>query len=190
MFMANEPAIAPVAEMDGKIHLIRGQRVMLDSDLAAVYGVTTKRLNEQLKRNFDRFPADFAFRLTLEEVQAMRSQIATASKRNTRYRPWAFTEHGAIMLAAVLNSPRAVEMSVFVVRAFVQMREVLASNRQLAAKLDALEKRVGGHDQVIANLVAAIRQLLEAAGDEKPKREIGFHIREQAPPYRVSRTRS
>jgi hypothetical protein len=200
MFMANEPAIAPVAEMDGKIHLIRGQRVMLDSDLAAIYGVTTKRLNEQLKRNLDRFPADFAFRLTLEEVQAMRSQIATASdvrsqnvtasKRNTRYRPWAFTEHGAIMLAAVLNSPRAVEMSVFVVRAFVQMREVLASNRQLAAKLDELEKRVGGHDQVIANLVAAIRQLLEAAGDEKPKREIGFHIREQAPPYRISRTRS
>ena len=117
----------------------------------------------------------------------MRSHFATSSYGGRRYRPFAFTEHGAIMLASVLNSERAVEMSVFVVRAFVQMREVLMGNRQLAAKLAELEKRVGGHDEVIADLITAIRKLLEAPPEEKPKREIGFHMRETSPPYRIPR---
>jgi hypothetical protein len=184
MYMANEPAMTPMEGIDTKIHLIRGQRVMLDSDLAAVYGVPTKRLNEQIKRNLGRFPEDFAFQLSSEELENMRSQIATASRRNIRYRPWAFTEHGAIMLASILNSGRAVEMSVFVVRAFVRMRELVLGNRQLAAKLDELESRVGAHDEAIAELVTAIRQLLEPPADQ-PRREIGFHIKEVAPRYRV-----
>jgi hypothetical protein len=191
MFMANESAVAPVEEMDSKIHLIRGRRVMVDSDLAAIYGARTAVLNQALKRNLKRFPADFAFQLSRDEFDALMSQIVISKKGRggRRKLPWVFTEHGAIMLASVLNSARAVDMSVFVVRAFVQMREVLGSNRQLAAKLNELETRVGGHDQVIARLVAAIRQLLEAPGDEKPKREIGFHMREIAPRYRISRRR-
>jgi hypothetical protein len=189
MFMANESAMTPVAEVDSKIHHIRGQRVMLDSDLALIYGVTTKQLNQQLRRNRFRFPIDFAFQLSTEEFTALRSQIVTSKvgRGGRRYLPWAFTEHGAIMLASILNSERAVEMSVFVVRAFVQMREVLMGNRQLATKLAELEKRVGGHDEVIADLITAIRKLLEAPADEKPKREIGFHMRETSPPYRISR---
>jgi hypothetical protein len=175
--------------VDTQIHLIRGQRVMLDSDLAAIYGVPTMRLNEQFKRNRQRFPADFAFQLTPEEFAALISQIAISKKGRggRRKLPWVFTEHGAIMLAAHLNSERAVEMSVFVVRAFVQMREVLLGNRQLAAKLAELEERVGGHDAVIADLITAIRKLLEVPVEEKTKREIGFHMRETSPPYRISR---
>lgn len=191
MFMANEAAITRVEAMDSQIHLVRGQRVMLDSDLAVVYGVTTKQLNQQLRRNQFRFPTDFAFQLTIEEFTALRSQIVTSKggRGGRRYRPWVFTEHGAIMLASLLNSERAVEMSVFVVRAFVQMREVLMGNKQLAAKLAELEKRVGGHDEVIADLITAIRKLLEPPAEEKPKREIGFHMRETSPPYRTSAPR-
>ena len=191
MFMANEPAMTPIEGIDTKIHLIRGQRVMLDSDLATIYGVATMRLNEQLKRNLKRFPSDFAFQLTREEFAALISQTAISKKGRggRRTAPWVFTEHGAIMLASVLNSERAVEMSVYVVRAFVQMREMLMSNRQLAAKLEELEKRVTGHGEVLSDLVIAIRKLLEPPADEKPRPEIGFHIREQAPPYRISRRR-
>ena len=187
MFMGNESATTQAEGMDSKIHLIRSQRVMLDSDLAAIYGVTTAALNQALKRNRSRLPADFAFQLTAEEFATLRSQIVISNKARggRRYLPWVFTEHGAIMLATLLNSERAVEMSVFVVRAFVQMREVLMGNRQLAAKLAELEKRVGGHDEVIADLITAIRKLLEAPAEEKSEREIGFHIRETAPPYRV-----
>jgi hypothetical protein len=188
MFMANETAMTRVEGVDSQIHLIRGQRVMLDSHLAAIYGVPTMRLNEQFKRNRRRFPADFAFQLTADEYANLISQIAISSSHGGRRKlPWVFTEHGAIMLAAILNSARAVEMSVFVVRAFVQMREVLLGNKQLAAKLADLEKRLGGHDAVIADLISAIRQLLDAPADEKSKREIGFHMRETSPPYRISR---
>jgi hypothetical protein len=189
MYMANEPAMTPVEGMDSKIHLLRGQRVMLDSDLAGIYGVTTAALNQALKRNRGRLPGDFAFQLTAEEFATLRSQIVISNKSRggRRYLPWVFTEHGAIMLAMLLNSERAVEMSVFVVRAFVQMREVLLGNKQLAAKLAALEERVGGHDDVIADLIVAIRKLLEAPAAEKPAREIGFHMRETSPPYRISR---
>ncbi|HKW28005.1 MAG TPA: ORF6N domain-containing protein [Verrucomicrobiae bacterium] len=176
--------LAPVQRIEDMIYLIRGQRVMLDFDLARIYGVKLKRLNEQVRRNSDRFPKDFAFQIALQEFTSIRSQIATASKRNIRYLPWAFTEHGALMLASVLNSRTAVEASVRVVRAFVLMREQLAAHKELAHKLADLEQRVGAHDEAIANLFEAIRQLVEPPVPEN-RREIGFHVRETAPRYRV-----
>ena len=167
---------------------------MLDSDLAMIYGVTTKRLNEQLKRNRGRFPADFAFQLTVQEFRNLKSQIATSSLRSQfvtssahggkRKLPWVFTEHGALMLASVLNSAIAVQASVRVVRAFVRLREMVAANAQLAAKLKELERRFDSHDETIANLFAALKQLLEPTGAPK-RREIGFHVREEAARYRV-----
>ena len=174
-----------IANVEGAIHLIRGQRVMLDSDLAAIYGVTTKRLNEQLRRNRSRFPSDFAFQLTAEEFTNLKSQIATSSFHGgRRNRPWVFTEHGALMLASVLNSEIAVQASVRVVRAFVRLREMVAANAQLAVKLEELERRFDSHDDAIANLFATLKQLLEPP--EAPKRrEIGFHVREEAARYRV-----
>ncbi len=171
------------------IHLIRGQRVMLDSDLAEIYGVTTKRLNEQLRRNQKRFPRDFAFQLTKTEATTLMSQFATSNLRGgRRYLPWVFTEHGAIMLASVLNSEIAIAASVRVVRAFVRLREMISANAELAHKLSELEHRMDGHDQAIAQLFAAIRQLLQPP--VKPKPEIGFHVRERAAAYRVKRTTS
>ena len=189
--MANEPATTSVEGMDSKIHFIRGQRVMLDSDLAAIYGVPTYRLNEQLKRNPARFPSDFAFQITSEEHQNLRSQFAISrSHGGRRSLPWVFTEHGAIMLAAVLNSQRAIDMSLYVVRAFIQMSELLNGNRQLAAKLNDLEKRVGGHDEVIGDLILAIKKLLEPpTAEEKQRGEIGFHMREESAPYRYKISR-
>src|SRR5437762_4026285 len=176
-----------IANVEGAIHLVRGQRVMLDSDLAAIYGVTTKRLNEQVRRNISRFPEDFAFQLTAEELTNLRSQIATSSFHGgRRYRPWVFTEHGAIMLASVLNSDIAVQASVRVVRAFVRLREMVAGNAGLAAKLVELERRLDSHDESIANLFQAIRQLLTPP--TKPKREIGFHVREDGTRYRIRKT--
>jgi hypothetical protein len=174
-----------IANVEGAIHLIRGQRVMLDSDLAAIYGVTTKRLNEQLRRNRSRFPSDFAFQLTAEEFTNLKSQIATSSFHGgRRYRPWVFTEHGALMLASVLNSEIAVQASVRVVRAFVRLREMVAANAQLAVKLEELERRFDSHDDAIANLFATLKQLLEPP--EAPKRrEIGFHVQEEAGRFRV-----
>jgi hypothetical protein len=176
-----------IANLESTIHLIRGHRVMLDSDLAVIYGVTTKRLNEQLRRNRSRFPNDFAFQLTAKELTNLRSQIATSSFHGgRRYSPWVFTEHGALMLASVLNSEIAVQASVRVVRAFVRLREMVAANAQLAAKLEELERRFDSHGQSIANLFAALKQLLEPA--EPPKRrEIGFHVRESAARNRVRR---
>ena len=181
-----EPASAQAKRIEEMIFLIRGQRVMLDSDLAKVYGVSTMRLNEQFKRNQGRFPADFAFQVTSQELAGLISQIAISNKGRggRRKLPWVFTEHGALMLASVLNSPVAVEASVRVVRAFVLMREQLAAHKELAGKLAELEAHVSGHDQAIQDLFEAIKQLVEPAADEKRK-EIGFHIRETAPAYRV-----
>ena len=153
-----------------RIYRIRGQRVLLDADLAELYGVPTKRLNEQIKRNPDRFPPDFLFQLSEEEHAALRSQVATSNIR--RYLPYAFTEHGAIMAATVLNSPRAIEMSVFVVRAFVRLREMLSTHQELAEKLDALERTVSTHDQAIAGLINAIRELTHTPVSRT--RPIGF----------------
>jgi len=169
--------------IESMILMVRGLRVMLDADLAGIYGVSTKQLNQQFKRNRERFPADFAFALTNEEVVEMRSQFVTSSRRNLRRAPVVFTEHGAIMLASVLNSPVAVEASVRVVRAFVQMREQLTANKELAGKLDELEYRVSGHDEAIQNLFEAIRQLVEPPLPEGRK-PIGF-MREAAVSYRI-----
>ncbi len=178
---------APAKRIEEVIYLIRGQRVMLDFDLARIYGVTTKRLKEQFRRNVGRFPDDFAFQLANQELANLRSQIATSSLHGGhRYLPTAFTEHGALMLASILNSPVAIEASVRVVRAFVLMREQLAAHKELAGKLADLERRVGGHDAAIQDLFEAIRQLVEPPLPEN-RREIGFHIRETAPPYRVGR---
>ena len=149
---------------------------MLDADLAELYGVTTKRLNEQVKRNSARFPEDFVFRLTPAEVEALnRSQIATGSQRHRdpRFAPYAFTEHGTIQAANVLNSPRAVDMGVHVVRAFVRLREMISTHKELARKLDELERKITTHDQAIAGLIDAIRQLMTPPEPSK-KRKIGF----------------
>ena len=161
------------------ILIIRGQRVLLDTELAALYGVSTKRFNEQVRRNRQRFPADFMFQLSAEEHETLRSQIATSistGRGGRRYLPYAFTEHGAIMAATVLNSSRAVEMSVYVVRAFVKLRELLASNRELARRFDELEahieKKFATHDEAIAALLSAIRQLMSPA--TRKRRPIGF----------------
>jgi phage regulator Rha-like protein len=143
--MENESRGTTVPDIAPRIRVIRGQRVLLDSDLAALYGVKTLRLNEQARRNADRFPDDFLLRLTNQEVASLRSQIAILKAgrgQHRKYPPLAFTEHGAVMAAMVLNSPRAVEMSVYVVRAFVEMRALLSTNTQLIQKLQALEKTV------------------------------------------------
>ena len=186
MFMAHELAHNGADAIQSIIVTIRGQRVMLDSDLARIYGVTTIRLNEQLKRNKDRFPEDFAFRLTREEFANLISQFARSRSHGGRRKlPWVFTEHGAIMLASVLNSPVAAEASVRVVRAFVFLRQQLLVNRELAKKFSELEKRLDAHDESIAALFEAIRRLLEPPDEAEAKKEIGFHIREEAPRYRV-----
>ena len=146
--MPGVPANTPT-DLATRILSVRGQRVLLDSDLAALYGVTTKRLNEQVRRNISRFPADFLIQLTADEAAASRSHFATLKRGrgyNVKYLPLAFTEHGAIMTAMVLNSPRAVQMSVYVVRAFVKLREVLASNTTLARRLETLERSVAALD--------------------------------------------
>ncbi len=165
------------------ILLIRGKKVMLDADLAQLYGVSTKRLNEQVKRNRDRFPEDFMFQLNPTEVNNLRSHFATSKKERggRRYAPYAFTEHGAIMLAAVLNTPQAVEVSVFVVRAFVRLREILTTHKALAHKLVELESKIETHDEAIRSLVSAIRQLM--AAPERPAKKIGFHVREKRALY-------
>jgi ORF6N domain len=164
----------PIENADALVHVIRGQRVMLDSDLAGFYGVATKRLLEQVRRNIHRFPDDFAFQLEAEEVAALRSQIATSNigRGGRRTRPWAFTEHGAVMLASVLNSAVAIAASVEIVRAFVRMRDALSAS-DLVAKLVDIEKRIGVHDRDIAMLFGALRQLLESP--KTGQGEIGFH---------------
>jgi hypothetical protein len=176
-----------VASIESAIYSLRGQRVMLDSDLAAIYGTSTMRLNEQFKRNRKRFPDDFAFVLTRKEFTNLISQDAISrSHGGRRTLPIAFTEHGAIMLASVLNSEIAVQASIRVVRAFVRLREMVAANAQLASKLAELERRLDSHDEAIVDLFATLKRLLEPP--EPPKRrEIGFHVREKAAHYRVQR---
>ena len=172
---APETASFPVDHIGQAIRIVRGRRVLLDSELATLYGVATKRLNEQVKRNLGRFPEDFLFRLSRPEVEALnRSQNATGSQkhRDPRFRPYAFTEHGAIMAAMVLNSQRAMEISVYVVRAFVKLRESLSANGELTVKLVELERKLDTHDQAIAGTLEAIRQLMNPPGPKR--RGIGF----------------
>jgi ORF6N domain len=176
---------ATVQRIEEMIFLIRGQRVMLDSDLAKIYGVTTAALNQALKRNADRFPVDFAFQVVRQEFTALISQsvISKKSRGGRTKLPWVFTEHGALMLGNVLNSNTATQASVRVVRAFVLMREQLAAHKELGKKLSELENRVSGHDEAIQNLFEAIRQLIEPPLPENRK-QIGF-MRETAPLYRL-----
>jgi hypothetical protein len=168
-----KPAVK-VGYIERRILLIRGEKVIIDADLAGFYGVTTKRLNEQVKRNRRRFPTDFVFRLTeaeKSEVVAKCDHLAKLKYSNSL--PYAFTEHGALMAASVLNTLRAVEVSVFVVRAFVRLRETLVSHSELARRLYELERRLADHDEQILSLVSAIRQLMSPAPVPK-KRRIGF----------------
>ncbi|HEU0204308.1 MAG TPA: ORF6N domain-containing protein [Burkholderiaceae bacterium] len=165
--------------------LLRGQKVLLDNDLAALYGVETRRLNEQVRRNPERFPGDFMFQLSSDEFSGLMSQIATSNpgRGGRRKLPLAFTEHGALMAATVLNSPRAVEVSLYVVRAFVQLREVLATHKELAKRLAELEQQTEAlalkHDQLAGNTRAQLKQVFEAIRElmippEPKKRPIGF----------------
>lgn len=172
--MKNTPV--PVEHIARSILVLRGHKVILDADLAALYGVETRRLNEQVKRNIERFPEDFMFQLSAEEWNALRSQIAilkTGRGQHRKYRPLAFTEHGAIQAANVLNSPRAVEMGVYVVRAFVRMREILATHKALARKLAELEQRIDAQDETIVEILGAIKQLM-APPPAPARRPIGF----------------
>jgi ORF6N domain len=174
--MAAKKPVASVEQIESRIFLIRGQKIMLDADLAELYGVETKRLNEQVRRNSERFPEDFMFQLSEEELESLRSQFATLKTgrgQHRKYLPYAFTEHGAIMAASVLNSPRAIEVSVHVVRAFVRLRELISGNKELAQKLNLLERKVGAHDKAIAEIINAIRELM-APPEPKKKRPIGF----------------
>jgi len=148
--MAAKKTLVVTGIIESRILLIRGQKVMLDADLAELYGVETRRLNEQVSRNIERFPEDFMFQLTAEEFANLKSQFATSSWGGRRKLPYAFTEHGSIMAASVLNSARAIEISVHVVRAFVRMRELVAGNKELAQKLNQLDRKVGAHDKAIA----------------------------------------
>jgi len=170
----NKTAIVLAKRASSKILVLRNQKVILDADLAELYGVPVKRLNEQIKRNRERFPADFLFTLTREEYHTLRSQDATSSLAHggRRYLPHAFTEHGAVMAATVLNSKRAIEMSIFVVRAFVQLRQAMAVNQQVVSKLSELEARLETHDSEIQDLVEAIHELLAPLPPNT--RRIGF----------------
>jgi hypothetical protein len=165
-------ALVPVERVERRILFIRGEKVILDADLAELYGVTTKRLNEQVRRNRDRFPPDFMFQLTEEEFAILRSQFATSRSGwgGRRYPPFVFTEHGAIMAANILNSPQAIAASVTVVRAFVRLRQMLASHADLARKLEDLEKR---YDSQLKQVFTAIRALMASPGDPSNKR-IGY----------------
>lgn len=163
----------PLDRITQRIFVIRRKRVILDADLARLYGVPTRRLNEQVRRNPGRFPPEFMFILTHHEVANLKSQNATSSWGGKRKLPLAFTEHGAIMAATVLSSPRAIEVSVFIVRAFLQLRQAFAANRELGRRLDELERRVGTHDTAIGEILAAIRQLASPAA-APPRRRIGF----------------
>jgi hypothetical protein len=170
--------VVSIEQITQSILVFRGHKVLLDSDLAELYGVPTKRLNEQVTRNAARFPPDFMFRLTPAEYAALRSQIATLNDggrgQHRKYLPYAFTEHGAIQAANVLNSPRAVEMGIYAVRAFVKLRELLASNRELARRFEQLETRVEkliAHDQALGVILAAIRKLMPPQ-PEPPQRPV------------------
>jgi len=178
--------------LDSLIHEVRGQKVMLDVDLARLYGVPTRRLNEAVKRNRERFPEDFAFQLARQEVANLMSQIAISSSGHGGLRklPWAFTEHGAIMAATVLNSPRAVQMSLFVVRAFVKMRSALTDSRETARKLASLEKelkeRLAVQDAAIVTILQRVLDIIDPpAHPEPPPKRIGFGVKERRGRYRA-----
>jgi hypothetical protein len=172
--MPKSSAVVPIERIESRILLIRGHKVMMDSDLADVYGTTTKALNQAVRRNAGRFPADFMFRLTRQEKQEVVTICDHLNKlKYSSTLPYVFTEHGAVMLASVLNSAVAVQASIAVVRAFIRLREMLGTHRELAKKLIDLEKRIEGHEVEIAAVFEAIRELMEPP--DKPTKRIGFH---------------
>jgi hypothetical protein len=188
----------PDIDLDSRIATVRGQKVILDMDLARIYGVPTKGLNQAVKRHADRFPKDFMFRLVPQELANLRSQSVTSSSTHGghRYLPYAFTEHGAIMAATVLNSRRAVHMSLFVVRAFVKMRALLNDSHDLARKLAALEQELKGrldtHEAAIVDILRRIMRILDPPPGPPPppepvRPEIGFHVKEDSVPYRLKK---
>jgi hypothetical protein len=192
----SKTSLTTVANITSTIRTIRGQKVLFDDDLARIYGVPTKVFNRAVKRNLERFPSDFMFQLTPKEFENLRCQIGTSNKRGgRRFLPYAFTENGAVMSANVLNSPEAVRMSVFVVRAFVKMRELLGGTKELAKQLAALEKkltaRLDGHEVAIIEVLQRLMNILDPPPPppepEPPKRRIGFHVEPEEKP--VAKTR-
>lgn len=171
--MTDTSLLVDSAGIARRILLVRGRRMMIDADLAELYGVPTKALNQAVKRNAERFPEDFMFRLTkMEKLEVVTKCDHLEQLKFSRTLPFAFTEHGALMLGNVLKSSRAVEISLLVVRTFVQLREMLATHKDLAAKLEELERKISSRDQAISGLIDAIRQLMRAP--ESPRRPIGF----------------
>jgi len=172
---------AAVVPIESRITILRHQKVILDTALAELYGVPVKRLNQQVNRNWERFPSDFMFQLTPREFAALRLQFATSNKKRggRRSLPYAFTEHGAIMAATVLNSEQAIKMSVFVVRAFVRLRQVLAANREFADRIKELEGRLETHDGTIREIISAVKQLMNPSPSRRTR--IGFAL----PPART-----
>jgi hypothetical protein len=179
----NPSKIVPITDVESMIHVVRGQRVMLDSDLAVLYGVTTTRLNEQVLRNLDRFPNDFAFLLTGEEFKSLISQIAISNtgRGGRRKLPRVFTEHGVAMLSSVLRSPQAVAVNIEIVRAFVRMRRLFATPGDIIAQLQALTETVRLHDQQIKAIAEVLQKMVQPKPPEPPKRRIGFHPTEPPP---------
>jgi hypothetical protein len=164
----------PVGLIERRIYFVRGQKIMIDRDLAGLYRVETKILNRAVKRNGARFPDDFMFQLTTEETEDLRCQIGTSSWGGRRYLPYVFTEHGAVMLASVLNSKRAVDMSILVVRAFIMLREVMVTHKELARKVENLERNQTEHGQSIAAIYGMVKKLI--APPAKRRRPMGFPI--------------
>ena len=185
--MKEMQALVPREAIEQKIYLIRGQKVMLDSDLAQLYGVTTFNLNKAVKRNLDRFPEDFMFQLNAKEFDSLRFHfgMSKTGRGGRRYAPYAFTEQGVAMLSSVLNSKRAVKVNVEIMRAFVRLREILSTNKDLARKLEELERK---YDEQFRVVFEAIRQLMSPP--EPPKRRIGFGVEEPKAKYRTSRSRA
>ena len=176
--------VIPIERIAQRIRHLRGEKVLFDSDLAQLYGVTTGNLNKAVNRNRHRFPSDFMFQLTAEEAKRLIFQFGISKSRGgRRHMPYAFTEQDV----AMLNSERAVKVNIAIMRAFVRLRQTLETNRELARNFSGLERRVGKHDEEIAAIIEAIRQLMAPA--EKPRREIGFHVREKMPRYRVRKRR-
>lgn len=186
--MSNQSDIIPAPDISSLIRLIRGMRIILDTDLARLYGVQTFRLNEAVKRNRDRFPSDFLFQLSEGERDTLTSQIAMSKhgRGGRRTLPFAFTEHGALMAANILNSSRAVAMSVYVIRAFVKMREDQASNAAILRRLAEIDKTLLVHDVALRDIYQKLRPLLEPP-PLPPKPQIGFHVKEDEAPYRIRR---
>lgn len=179
--------IIPLERVANCILVLRGQKVLLDRDLAVLYGVETRVLNQAVKRNIERFPDDFVFALSREEIGRISQTVTSSAGLKFSKQVRAFTEEGVAMLSSVLKSERAVRVNIAIMRAFVKLREVLETNRELAEKFAQLERRVGRHDQEIGAIIDAIRQLMAPAG--KPKREIGFHVRETPARYRTRKVR-